>query len=137
MFKKILSLTLVALLVNVLVVSPARAGAQVVGQTPNAERVRESIRKLGTGDAAHVELKLWDGKKLKGYIREAGPESFIVTDAKTGAAETIAYAQVKQVKGRNSLTAAKVGLTLAKGAAIVGAVALAFTLLILVTVPKT
>jgi hypothetical protein len=137
MFKKILSLTLVALLLNVLLVSPARAGAQVVGQTPNAEKVRESIRKLGTGDAARVELKLWDGKKLRGYIRDAGQESFVVTDEKTGAFETVAYSQVKQVKGHNNLTAAKVGLTLAKGAAIVGAVALAFTLLILVTVPKT
>ncbi|HEV2800562.1 MAG TPA: hypothetical protein VGW12_08700 [Pyrinomonadaceae bacterium] len=137
MFKKILSLTLIALLVNVWLVSPVRAGAQVVEQTPNAEKVRESIRKLGTGDAARVELKLWDGKKLKGYIRDAGQESFVLTDAKTGAFHTVAYAQVKQVKGHNNLTAAKVGLTLAKGAAIVGAVALAFTLLILVTVPKT
>jgi len=137
MFKKFLSLTLIALLINVVVVKPVRAGAQVVEQTRNVEKVKESIRKLGTGDAARVELKLWDGRKLKGYVREAGEDNFTVADAKTGAATTVTYAEVKQVKGNNRLTAAKVGLTVAKGTAIVGAIALGFMLLLLVSVPKT
>ncbi len=137
MFKKILSLTLAALLSNAAAVVPAKAGAQVVGKTQNVERVRERVRKLGTGEAARVELKLWDGRRLKGYVSEAGADSFTVADAKTGASATVAYADVKQVKGRNSLTAAKVGLTVAKGAAIVSAVALGFALLTLIFVPKT
>ncbi len=137
MFKKILSLTLAALLSNLAAAMPVSAGAQVVGQTRNVEKMRENVRKLGTGEAARVELKLWDGRRLKGYISEAGEDSFSVADAKTGAPETVTYEDVKQVKGRNSLTAAKVGLSLAKGAAIVGAVALGFTLLLLVSVPKT
>ena len=137
MFKKFLSLTLIALLLNVFCVMPVRAGAQVVAQTRNVEKVKENIRKLGIGEAARVELKLWDGTKLKGYLREAGEDNFTVADTKTGAARTVAYADVKQVKGSNHLTAAKVGLTIAKGVAIVGAVALTTMLLMLISIPKT
>jgi hypothetical protein len=137
MFRKVLSLTLVALLINVFGPTPTRAGARVVVQTRNVEKVRGNIRKLGVGESARVELKLWDGRKLKGYIRETGAEDFSVVDAKDGATTTLTYAQVRQVKGRDSLTAAKVGLAVAKGAAIVGAVALAAMLLVLISVPKT
>lgn len=137
MFKKVLSLTLIALLINVIGVMPVRAGARVVEQTSNIEKVKENIRKLGVGEDARVELKLWDGRKLKGYIREAGVDNFIIADAKTGEVTTVTYAQVRQVKGRNHLSAAKVGLNLAKGAAIVGAIALGAMLLVLISVPKT
>lgn len=137
MFKKILSLTLAALLLNVAAAIPARAGAQVVEKTQNVERVRENVRRLGTGEAARVELKLWDGRRLKGYISGARADDFSIVDAKTGAVETAAYAEVRQVKGSNRLTAAKVGITLAKGAAVVGAVALGTMLLLLVSLPKS
>jgi hypothetical protein len=137
MCKKFLSLTLIALLINVFGMTPVRAGAQVVKLTPNVERVKENVRKLGTGEAARVELKLWDGTKLKGSIREARKDDFIIADAKTGAATTLTYAQVKQLKGSNNLTAPKDGLTIARGVAIFSAVALAAMLLALVSVPKT
>jgi hypothetical protein len=138
MFKKVLSLTLVALLLNLFGVGTVRAGAQVVEQTrPNVERVKENVRRLGIGDATRLQLKLWDGRSVKGYLREAGEDDFTVVDVKTGAVTTVKYAEVRQVKGSNRSTAAKVGLNLAKGTAIVGAIALGFMLLILVTVPKT
>ena len=137
MFKKFLSLTLIALLINVIGVRPIRAGAQVVRQTRNVEKVKENVRRLGTGEAARVELKLWDGRKLKGYIREAGEDDFSVVDAKTGVAQAVTYAEVRQVKGSNNVTAAKVGLTIAKGVAIVGAVALGAMLLMLISIPKS
>jgi hypothetical protein len=137
MFRKVLSLTLIALLINVFGLTPVKAGALVVAQARNVEKVRENVLKLGVGEAARVELKLWDGRRLKGYIREAGTDDFSIVDAKTGAATTLAYEQVRQVKGSNSLTAVKVGLTIAKGAAIVGAVALGAMLLVLISVPKT
>jgi hypothetical protein len=73
---------------------------------------------------------------LKGYIKDAGEDSFIVVD-KAGAASTISYSQVKQIKGSHHLTAAKVALTIVKGVLIVGAVAGAFTLLLALTIPKT
>jgi hypothetical protein len=137
MFRKVLSLTLIVLLINVFGVTPIRAGAQVVEQTRKVEKVEENIRKLGTGEAARVELKLRDGRNLKGYLREAREDAFTVVDVKTGAVETMTYAEVRQVKGSNSSTAAKVGLTIVKGVAIVGAVALGAMLLMLISVPKS
>lgn len=137
MFRKVLSLTLITLLINVAGASPVRAGAQVVEQTRSVEKVKANIRKLGSGEATRVELKLKDGTKLKGFIREAGEDSFSIVDTKTGAATTLNYAQVRQVKGSNRSTAVKVGLTIAKGVAIVGAVALGAMLLVLISVPKT
>jgi hypothetical protein len=136
---KILSLTLIALLINMfMLVLPVRAGAQVVEpKTRNAERVKENVRKLGSREAARLELKLWDGRKLKGYLREAGEDDLTVVDVKTSAATTLTYEQVKQVTSGERSDAARVGLTLAKGAAIVGAIAIGFTLLMLVTIPKT
>ena len=135
MFKKILSLTLIALVINVFGVGTVRAGAQVVEQArPNVERVKENVRKLGIGDATRLQLKLWDGRNVKGYLREAREEDFTVVDVKTGVATTVKYAEVKQVKGSNRSTAAKVGVNLAKGAAMVGALALGLTLFTLIFV---
>jgi hypothetical protein len=137
MLKKILSVVLVGLLVNVAGMTGVHAGQQQDRQARAMEKVKENVRKLGTGRAARIEARLMDGSKVSGYIREAGDESFVVVDEKTGAATTVVYSQVKQAKGRNRLTAAKVGITVAKGAAIVAGVAAAFTLLTYIFVSQT
>ena len=62
------------------------------------------------GRDARVEVKLRDKTKLKGYISEAGEASFIVVDAKMGVATTVAYPQVKQVKGNNLSTGARIAI---------------------------
>ena len=137
MFRKVLSFVLVALVLNAVWVSPAYANQ---GQDKDArliEKVKENIRKLGIGTEARVEVKLLDNRKLKGYIKEVGEDSFVVVDEKTGAVTTVDYSKVKQVKGRNRLTAAKVGLTIGKGVAIVAGVAAIFLLLGIIFVPKT
>ncbi|MDQ3712163.1 MAG: hypothetical protein M3388_08100 [Acidobacteriota bacterium] len=125
MFKKILSFALIVLLLNVVGVSSAYS--QEDKQARAIEKVRENVRKLGVGEAAQIEIKLLDGRKIKGYIRETSEDSFVVVDAKTSAAATVDYSQVKQIKGRNRLTAAKVGLTIVKGVAIVAVVAVVAT----------
>jgi hypothetical protein len=101
MFKKILSLALVGLLVNVMGVNLAYAGSKEAKETRFAEKVKAGIGKLGTGAEARVEVKLRDKTKLKGYVGEAGADSFVVVNEKTGATATVTYAQVKQVKGNN------------------------------------
>ena len=95
---------MVGFLLNVTGVSSAYAGTRF------AEKVKAGIGKLGTGTDARIEVKLRDKTKLKGYISEAGEDSFVVVDEKTGAASTVAYSQVKQVKGNNLSTAAKIAI---------------------------
>ena len=62
------------------------------------DRTRASVQKLGVGRDARVEVKLRDNTKLKGFISASGQDSFTVTDAKTGASQTVAFADVAQVK---------------------------------------
>lgn len=62
-----------------------------------AEKARVAVRKLGVGPKSRVEVRLQDGTRLKGSISEAGEESFTITDSKTGAARTVAYADVARV----------------------------------------
>ena len=68
---------------------------------------------MGSGADARIEVKLRDKTKIKGYISEAGEDNFVVIDAKTGAALTVAYPQVKQVKGHNLSTGVKIAIAAA------------------------
>ena len=124
MLKKFLSLALVVLLINLVGVSPVYAGSKEEKQARFAERVKMGILKLGTGTDARVEVKLRDKTKLKGYISEAGEDSFIVVDAKMGVATTVAYPQVKQVKGHNLSTGGRIALSVGLAIALLLAVAL-------------
>ena len=90
---------------------PAYASSKEETRARFAEKVKEGIGRLGTGPEAPVEVKLRDGKKLKGYISEAGENSFVIVDAKSGAASTVPYPQVKQVTGNNLSKGAKIAIT--------------------------
>ena len=110
MFKKVLSLVLAGLLFGVLGARPAFAGPREDKGARLAEKVREGIGRLGTGEAARVEVKLRDKSKLKGYVKEAGEACFVLLDAKTGAATSVPYPQVAQVRGHNLSTGQKVAI---------------------------
>jgi hypothetical protein len=110
LFKKVLSLALVGFLFSVAGLRLTYAGSKEEKATRFAEKVKEGISKLGTGEEARIEVKLRDKTKLKGYVSEAGEDSFVIVDEKKGAASTVTYAQVKQVKGNNLSTAAEIAL---------------------------
>ena len=111
MSRKLVSLVLVGLLLNIVGAIPAYASSKEETRARFAEKVKEGIGRLGTGPEARVEVKLRDGKKLKGYISEAGENSFVIVDAKSGAASTVPYPQVKQVTGNNLSKGAKIAIT--------------------------
>lgn len=75
---------------------PARAQAQEANR--DAEKARAAVQKLGVGTRTVVEVKLRDGSRLKGPISAAGEDAFTVTDSKTGAARTVAYADAARVR---------------------------------------
>jgi len=107
MFKKILCVIVAGVLLSVAGVTPAYAGSK---EDRLAEKVKEGISKLGTGPAARIEVKLLDKTKLKGYVSEAGEQSFVIVDEKTGATSTVPYSQVQQAKGNNLSKAAKIAI---------------------------
>lgn len=122
MFKKLLSLSLVVLLINLAGATPAYAASKEEKQALFAEKVKASVLKFGTGEAARVKIKLRDKTRLAGYISAADGESFTVIDSKTGMATTIAYPQVKSVKGNNLSTGAKIAIGVGVAAAIIFAI---------------
>jgi len=118
--KKVLSLTLVSFLLNLVCFTPTIATTRTEKESQFADRVKASIAKLGTGPAAHVELKLRDGKKLKGYIAQIADDHFVVVDVKTGGTTAIPYPQVKQVKGNNLSTGARIAIAVVIAVVVIG-----------------
>jgi NMD protein affecting ribosome stability and mRNA decay len=117
MYKTLLAVALVAL-VGYAGVTPAYAVSREDKQARFTEKVRAGIAKLGTGEQARIQVKLIDKTRLDGYVSEATQDDFVVVNRSTGAATRVTYAQVKQVKGNNLSTGAKVAIGLAVLAAI-------------------
>ena len=120
MFKKYLTFALTFLVLNLSLSSVAFAETKEEKAAKFAEKVKVNVTKLGTGTDARVEVKLKDGKKLKGYISQINDESFTIVEDKTGVATEIPYPQPKQIKGNNLST----GATIAIAAGIVFALAI-------------
>jgi uncharacterized membrane protein len=110
MFKKVLSLVLVGFLLGVVGVRLAYAGSKEEKEIRLAEKVKAGISKLGTGPEARIQIKLRDKTQLKGYVSEAGEDSFVIVNDKTNAISRVTYAQVQQVKGNNLSTAAEIAI---------------------------
>lgn len=119
MLKKVLSLVVVVALFHAgFFVQTASARSKAETQARFAERVKARIVQLGVGEESYVTVKLRDKTKLAGYISEAREESFVVTNLKTSEATTVAYADVKKVKGHNLSTGAKVAIGVGIGVAV-------------------
>lgn len=80
-----------------------------------AAKVKREIAKLGTGSDAHIEVKLRDKTKLKGYVSQIGDNSFAITNPETGTETNVPYPTVTQANGRNMSTGAKVAIGVAIG----------------------
>lgn len=122
MFRKFLSLALAGLLAQATCfVTPAFARTGDREEAKLAQKVKTSLARLGSGPGSRVKVKLLDKTTLEGYVSSLGEDSFEVTDEQTGVATTVAYAEVKQVKGNNFSTGAKIaiGAAIAAGLAVI------------------
>ena len=136
MLKKVLSVALSCLLISGMA-GAVFARSQDDKRTRQIEKIKESVRKLGIGQEARVEVSLQDGRKFKGTIREATDDNFLLLEETTKTLITVPYTDVAKLKGKNGLTAAEVGINVAKGAAVVAGVAAAFTLFMYIIIPKS
>lgn len=119
MFKKVVTVLLVTLVINLTGVRLAYADSKEEKQARFAEKIKANVLKLGTGESTRVKVKLRDNAKLEGYISDASAETFTVTDRKTGVATTVAYPQVKSVQGNNLSTGAKIAIGVGIAATII------------------
>ena len=119
MLRKLISLLLVALVINLAGVRLAYADSKEEKQARFAEKVKANVQRLGTGESTRVKVKLRDQAKLEGYISAAGAETFTITNRKTGEVTTVAYPQVKSVQGNNLSTGAKIAIGVGIAATII------------------
>ncbi len=110
MCKKLISLVVASALVLFLCSTSVAANSKEEKEAKLAEKVKTGIAKLGTGPSARIEVKLRDKRRLKGYVSKLSDDHFVVIDDKTGVATEVPYPQVKQVKGNNLSTGAKIAI---------------------------
>lgn len=102
----ILRKTLAATLTGILLFTAlGMNAAQAQTSDARAEKARAKVEKIGAGSKTRVEVILRDHTKLRGRIGHVGPDDFTLTDAKTGATQTVAFTDVEKVsKGGSGLT---------------------------------
>ena len=113
MLRKVLSVVLAGLLIQLACAYPAFANSDSNKESAQIEKVRAGVFNLGTGPDARVKVKLKDGLNLEGYISDSTEDRFTVTNLKTGLTNTVEYSQVKQIKGNNLSTGAKIAIGVA------------------------
>ena len=126
MFRTFLSLLLIGLLMQGLNAAPVFA-AQTNADAQAIEKVRLKVAKLGLGDKARATVRMKDGRKIKGFITQAGANDFTVRDRKTGDPSLILYSDVLKVEdnsGHSTLRNILIG-------AGIGAAALAVVLVVI------
>lgn len=95
------------------------ATRQADPQSVTLEKVKVKIAKLGLGAKAKATIRLKDGTKTKGYITEAGDETFVIRDRKTDAPTTIRYenvAKVEENRGHSTARNIAIGVGIGVGA---------------------
>ena len=103
MFKRIITLLIVGLVINLVCATPTVVGQQT-GSDARAEKMKAKVIKIGTGPDARVEVRLSDGRRVKGYISEIKDDYFTVVDDKAGVATRIDYSQVQRISVQRHLS---------------------------------
>ena len=129
MSKRFVTYALLVVLLNITCARWTAANPVTAREARFIQKLKDGISKLGTGRQARIKVELRDKTKLSGYIMRADDETFVILDDKTGQPIPVAYPQVKQAKGNNLSSGAKLAIVLA----VLGALAV----LIIVSVPKT
>ncbi len=122
MVKKCLSIALLGLMVLSTNLQVLNAQTSPVDNAVTADKIKANVTRRGTGEKARVNVKMLNGTKLKGFISQAGDDSFTLTDSKTKQTNTLAYSDVAQVKGTGLSTGAKILIGVGVGVVITVAV---------------
>lgn len=102
MIKKWLSFALVCLLLVTSSSSLVSAQIKTENDASSIAKIKAKIVKRGTGESKLVEVKMLDGTERRGYISQAGEDSFTLTDSETKQSGSVSYSGVARVKYRAS-----------------------------------
>jgi hypothetical protein len=94
-------LTMLSLLGTTVFSEVASAATKADKEAAQAEKIKQKVAKMGTGESARVKVSLKNQiNELKGYVSDIREDSFVVTDSKTKAATTVAYRDVVHLSGK-------------------------------------
>jgi len=99
LFRKVSSTILSAILL--LVPLGFRSAKAQTAKDGGADQVRTKVQRIGVGPSSRVEVKLQDGKKVKGYVSKVETDSFDVTDLNSASSQTLTFVQVTEIKKLN------------------------------------
>lgn len=103
--KKTISFALIGLILNALFfVSTAKANNPTNTEAKKAEaiaKLKSDLQKIGTGEDSKVKIKLNDGKKVSGYLKEINDDNFVII-SKDNRDNRIPYHHVRSAHGRSS-----------------------------------
>ena len=122
MFKKCLSVAFIGMLLFSTNLQSISAQTNTGNNTVTTDKIKANVTKRGTGEKARVNVKMLNGTKMKGFISQAGDDSFTLTDSKTKQTNTLAYSDVAQVKGTGLSTGAKILIGVGVGVAVTAVV---------------
>lgn len=122
MTRQALCIAVACLVLNLVCFAPASAATKPEAGAKFAAKVKREIARLGTGPDARVEVRLRDKTRVAGYVSVAAEDHFAVTDPKTGAVTVVPYPQVRQAKGHNLSTNARIAIAVGLAAALLLAV---------------
>ncbi len=118
MIKKCLSVAFIGLMLLFTNLQLINAQTSTGNNAATVEKIKANVTKRGTGEKARVNVKMLNGTKMKGFISQAGDDSFTLTDSKTKQTSTLAYSDVAQVKGTGLSTTSKILIGVGVGIAI-------------------
>ena len=122
MLKKYLSVVLIGLILLFTNFQSIKAQTNNGGNAANVEKIKANVTRRGTGEKASVNVKMLNGTKMKGFISQAGDDSFTLIDSKTKQTSTLAYSDVAKVKGTGLSTTSKILIGVGIGVAVTGVV---------------
>ena len=97
MLKLTVSFALSAALLFTTAARPAHARPQGEEDARRVGKVKERAEKFYKGRVRRVEVKLKDGRKLKGRVVGTGETDFLLADTKAGTTSMIRYDEVKDL----------------------------------------
>ena len=97
MLKQTVSFALAAALLFATAARPAHARPQGEKEARRVEKLKERAEKFRKGGTRCVEVKLKDGRKLKGRVVGTAGTDFVLADTKDGTTSMIRYDEVKHL----------------------------------------
>ena len=122
MLKANVSFLIAILILQFLFIAPA-FGQSLTGAAETA-KIKAALTKRGAGEKSKVNIKLRDGREIKGYVAGLNADDFVIADSKTKTQTIIAYTEAVKVKKSGLSLGAKIGIAaLAIGAVTVVVIA--------------